>query len=91
MLGSGHPFSSTRASRINVTLQFKGDLWVNPGYILVGDVEGAVVTPESLIEHVVALCEGSTYEIDQKTFAGLSEGAEMGPLVKRLRNPAKQP
>lgn len=86
ILGSN---SFTRASRINVPLQFKGDLWVNPGDILVGDADGVVVTPESLIEQVVALCQ-ERYEIDQKTFAGLREGAEMGPLIKRLRNPAKQ-
>jgi regulator of RNase E activity RraA len=65
-------------------LQFKGDLWINPGDILVGDVDGVVVTPQSLVERVVALCQERA-EIDEKTFAGLRAGEPMGPLIKRLR------
>ncbi|KAK4500000.1 hypothetical protein PRZ48_008186 [Zasmidium cellare] len=74
----------TKASKINVPLQFKGDLWVNPGDILVGDEDGVVVTPVSLIEQVVALCEERA-EIDRKTVEGLEAGEAMGGLLQRLR------
>ncbi|KAH8660267.1 ribonuclease E inhibitor RraA/Dimethylmenaquinone methyltransferase [Xylariales sp. PMI_506] len=74
----------TRASRVNVPLQFKGDLWINPGDIMVGDADGVVVTPPSLIEEVVAICQERA-EIDEKMFAELRKGAAMGPLIKALR------
>jgi regulator of RNase E activity RraA len=74
----------TRASRINAPLQFKGDLWVHPGDLLIGDIDGVVVTPMSLVDQVVALCQERA-EIDEKTFAGLRAGEEMGPLIKKLR------
>jgi regulator of RNase E activity RraA len=67
-----------------VPLQFDGDLWIHPGDLLIGDADGAVVTPPSLVEQVVALCQ-ERFEIDEKTFAGLHAGEEMGPLIKRLR------
>lgn len=65
-------------------LQFKGDLWIHPGDLLTGDVDGVVVTPASLVEQVVALCQERA-EIDVKTVEGLRTGAEMGPLLKKLR------
>lgn len=69
---------------MNVPLQFKNDLWINPGDLMIGDEDGVVVTPPSLIEQVVALCEERA-EIDEKTFEGLRNGEAMGPLIKRLR------
>ncbi|KIW75693.1 hypothetical protein Z517_10435 [Fonsecaea pedrosoi CBS 271.37] len=81
ILGS-HTF--TRASEINVPLQFHDDLWIHPGDILAGDVDGVVVVPPSLVEQVVALCQERA-EIDEKTFAALRAGKEMGPTIKRLR------
>ncbi|OAP56876.1 hypothetical protein AYL99_08988 [Fonsecaea erecta] len=81
ILGS---YSFTRASEINVPLQFQGDLWIHPGDILAGDADGVVVVPPSLIDQVVALCQERA-EIDEKTFAALRAGEEMGPTIKRLR------
>ncbi|KAH7010043.1 ribonuclease E inhibitor RraA/Dimethylmenaquinone methyltransferase [Ilyonectria destructans] len=74
----------TRASRVNIPLQFKGDLWINPGDILIGDADGVVVTPPSLIEQVVALCQERA-EVDEKMFVELRKGAAMGPLIKTIR------
>ncbi|POS75506.1 hypothetical protein DHEL01_v206100 [Diaporthe helianthi] len=74
----------TRASEINVPLQFQGDLWVHPGDIIVADMDGVVVTPPSLVEQVVALCQGRA-EIDAKMFRGLYKGEEMGELMRTLR------
>lgn len=74
----------TRASEINVPLQFSGDLWINPGDILVGDADGIVSVPPSLIEQVVALCQERA-EIDEKMFAELRNGAAMGDLIRTIR------
>lgn len=74
----------TRASEINVPIQVSRDLWVNPGDILVGDADGVVSVPPSLIEQVVALCQERA-EIDEKMFAELRNGAAMGDLVRTIR------
>jgi regulator of RNase E activity RraA len=81
ILGSN---SFTRASQIDVPLQFRADLWIHPGDILAGDVDGVVVVPPKLVDQVVALCQERA-EIDEKTFAALRAGEEMGPTLKRLR------
>ncbi|TDZ14252.1 4-hydroxy-4-methyl-2-oxoglutarate aldolase [Colletotrichum orbiculare MAFF 240422] len=81
VLGSN---SFTRASRVNVPLQFKGDLWINPGDILIGDADGVVVTPPSLVERVVVLCQERA-KADDKMFAELRKGASMGDLIKNVR------
>jgi regulator of RNase E activity RraA len=74
----------TRASRINVPVQFKGDLWIHPGDFLVGDADGVVVVPPSLTEQVVELCKQRA-EIDEKMLQGLANGEAMGDLIKRNR------
>ncbi|KAL5042328.1 hypothetical protein BDW71DRAFT_147081 [Aspergillus fruticulosus] len=74
----------TRASEIDVPLQFKGDLWIHPGDMLVGDEDGVVVIPPSLMENVVELCR-ERWEIDLKTLEALKNGELMGPTIKRLR------
>jgi len=51
---------------------------------LVGDQDGVVVVPPSLVEQVVALC-AERKEIDAKTMDALEAGEEMGPALKRLR------
>lgn len=43
-----------------------------------------VVTPLSLIEQVVALCQERA-EIDAKMFEGLHKGEKMGELIRTLR------
>ncbi|KAJ5340109.1 RraA-like protein [Penicillium brevicompactum] len=74
----------TRASEINVPLQFRGDLWIHPNDIMVGDENGVVALPPSLLEQVVELCQ-ERLEIDEKTFTALRAGEPMGPTIKRLR------
>lgn len=74
----------TRASEINVPIQVGRDMWVNPGDILVGDADGVVSVPPSLIEQVVALCQERA-EIDEKMFAELRNGAAMGDLIRTIR------
>lgn len=65
-------------------VQFQGDLWINPGDILVADADGVVVTPKSLVEQVVELCQ-ERFEIDEKMFKGLREGQKMGSLIEQFR------
>ncbi|OJJ05099.1 hypothetical protein ASPVEDRAFT_55111 [Aspergillus versicolor CBS 583.65] len=81
ILGSG---GFTRASEIDVPLQFKEDMWINPGDVIVGDEDGVVVVPPSLCEQVVELCR-ERWEIDEKTVQALKAGQLMGPTIKRLR------
>lgn len=69
--------TSMRISSVNTPLQFKDDLWINPGDIMVGDEDGVVVTPPSLVKEVVALCRKRP-ELAQKLrvpFAGETEKA----------------
>lgn len=65
-------------------LQFKGDLWVYPDDILLGDENGVVVVPPTLVEQVVELCQ-ERFEIDEKTMEALRAGEPMGPTIQRLR------
>lgn len=74
----------TRASAVNIPLQFKDKLWVNPGDILVGDADGVVVVPPSLVERVAELCQARA-EVDEKMFTELRKGAAMGELIKTIR------
>ncbi|KAM0418746.1 hypothetical protein ACHAPT_012344 [Fusarium lateritium] len=74
----------TRASEMDVPLQFKDDLWINPGDILVGDREGVVVVPRKLMEGVIGLCQ-ERFDIDEKTLAALRNGDEMRTTIARLR------
>jgi regulator of RNase E activity RraA len=74
----------TRASEINVPLQFEGDLWVHPEDILVGDQDGVVVVPSSLVDQVVQLC-AERKEIDARTMEALQNGAGMGESIKKFR------
>ncbi|CAG9936178.1 unnamed protein product [Clonostachys rosea f. rosea IK726] len=74
----------TRASQVNIPVQFKDDLWVNPGDILVGDADGVVVVPPSLIDRVNEICEERA-EVDDKMFKALRSGEAMGHLIKTVR------
>ncbi|KAK9465668.1 ribonuclease E inhibitor RraA/Dimethylmenaquinone methyltransferase [Lipomyces arxii] len=74
----------TRASEVNVPVQFKDDLWVNPGDYLMGDADGVVVIPASHVEKVVEFCT-ERKEIDDQTFAALKNGEPIGEAIKRLR------
>lgn len=51
---------------------------------MIGDEDGVVVTPPSLVEQVVALCQERA-EIDEKMFVELRKGGAMGDLIKCLR------
>ncbi|KAF2011984.1 RraA-like protein [Aaosphaeria arxii CBS 175.79] len=74
----------TKASELNVALEFKDGLYINPGDIIVGDQDGVVVVPPSLVEQVVQLCE-ERKKIDERTLDDLNGGAEMGPTIKKYR------
>lgn len=74
----------TRASEINVPLQFKDDLWINPGDILVGDADGVVVVPTSLMDQVIELCKERA-EMDAHTLEALQRGEGIGDAIKKYR------
>lgn len=80
----------TRASEIGVPVSYtldedvSGAVEVNPGDIIVGDVDGVVSVPIEAVEECVKLCQ-DRYEIDEKTREHLEQGEEMGPTLKKLR------
>jgi regulator of RNase E activity RraA len=75
----------TRASELNVKLQFQdSDLWIHPGDIIVGDHDGVVIVPPSLVEKVVEIC-ADRKEVDAKTMEALKNGAGMAESLKKFR------
>jgi regulator of RNase E activity RraA len=74
----------TRASVIDEPLHFKDDLWVNPGDLLMGDNDGVVVVPPTLVEQVLELCRRRK-DIDDQTVAALQMGAFMGETLATYR------
>ena len=65
-------------------MRFKGDLWIHPEDLLVGDEDGVVVIPPSLIDHVVQLCQ-ERKETDEKTLNALKAGEGIGSAIKMFR------
>ncbi|KAF1984791.1 RraA-like protein [Aulographum hederae CBS 113979] len=75
----------TRPSELNVPVQFKDDLWINPNDILVGDEDGVVVCPPSLVDQVVEIC-CKRKDVDDRMMRALEEGWNMGEAMKKFRN-----
>lgn len=71
----------TRASEINVPLQVSGDLWVNPGDLLVGDEDGVVVVPPQLVEQVAQICAERKAQ-DDAVLESLEHGNSMEEAMK---------
>ncbi|KAK7204044.1 ribonuclease E inhibitor RraA/Dimethylmenaquinone methyltransferase [Myxozyma melibiosi] len=74
----------TRASEVNVPVQVKDELWIEPGDFLMGDADGVVVIPAGKVEQVVELCT-ERKRIDDLTFEALHNGEPIGEAIKRLR------
>lgn len=74
---------------MNVPVQFSSDnqstpLTMNPGDMIMGDADGVVVIPISLVQQCLELCK-ERFDIDEKTRKCLEDGEEMGPTIKKLR------
>ncbi|KAI4719173.1 RraA-like protein [Aureobasidium sp. EXF-10727] len=79
----------TRASGLNVPVQFTSDeqqrpLTINPGDLILADLDGVVVVPVEHAEQCLQICE-ERFEIDEKTMAALQAGEPMGATLARLR------
>lgn len=74
----------TRASELDVPLQFQGDLWIHPGDLIVGDQDGVVVVPPSLVDKVVEICR-ERKDIDDRMMKALKEGSAMGEAMAKFR------
>lgn len=88
ILGSN---SFTRSAEINVPISYEieeieglDSVVINPGDIIMGDADGVVAIPVDFVEDCIELCKERA-EIDEKTFAALRKGEEMGPTIHRLR------
>jgi regulator of RNase E activity RraA len=79
----------TRASGLNVPVQFTSEtqqrpLTINPGDLILADLDGVVVVPVEHAEKCLQICE-ERFEIDEKTMAALKAGEPMGATLARLR------
>ncbi|KAH0292381.1 RraA-like protein [Aureobasidium namibiae CBS 147.97] len=79
----------TRASGLNVPVQFtsetqKRPLTINPGDLILADQDGVVVVPVEHAEKCLKICE-ERFEIDEKTMEALKNGEAMGDTLARLR------
>jgi len=74
----------TRASELDIPLQFKGDLWIHPGDLLVGDKDGVVVVPPKLVDEVVEICL-ERKDIDDRMMEALKGGTSMGEAMAKFR------
>ncbi|KAH8592213.1 ribonuclease E inhibitor RraA/Dimethylmenaquinone methyltransferase [Bisporella sp. PMI_857] len=86
ILGSA---SFTRSSTLNEPVQFtsetqKEPLTVHPGDLILGDADGVVVVPPTLVEQCLRYCE-ERWDIDEKTRKCLENGDEMGSTISKLR------
>lgn len=71
----------TRASEINVPIQVSGDLWINPGDLMVGDEDGVAVVPKNLAEEVARICKQRKEE-DDAVMEALEQGSSMHEALK---------
>lgn len=79
----------TRASGLNVAVQFTSEtqqrpLTIHPGDLILADLDGVVVVPVEHAEKCLEICE-KRFEIDEQTMAALKEGEPMGATLARLR------
>ena len=79
----------TRASGLNVPVQFtsetqKRPLTINPGDLILADQDGVVVVPVEHAEKCLKICE-ERFAIDEKTMEALKKGEPMGETLARLR------
>ena len=81
----------TRSAEVNVPINYEIEeiegsesVVINPGDIIMGDADGVVAIPADVVEDCVELCKERA-EIDEKTFAALRRGDEMGPTIQKLR------
>ena len=59
-------------------------LTINPGDLIVADLDGVVVVPPSKVDECVQICEERA-KIDELTVQALESGEEMGATLARLR------
>ncbi|GAB7322541.1 hypothetical protein MBLNU13_g03462t2 [Cladosporium sp. NU13] len=79
----------TRASALNVPVEFTSPeqtqpLTINPGDLIVADLDGVVIIPPSKVDECLEICEKRA-KIDELTVQALEAGEEMGATLARLR------
>ncbi|KAH0362593.1 RraA-like protein, partial [Aureobasidium melanogenum] len=79
----------TKSAALNVPVQFTSPtqqtpLTINPGDLILADLDGVVVIPPQHAEKCVEVCE-DRFRIDEQTLSALRAGEPMGPTIARLR------
>ena len=57
---------------------------INPGDLILGDADGVVSIPPTLVEQCLRLCE-ERLKIDEETRKCLDDGDGMGATIRKLR------
>ena len=57
---------------------------IDPGDLILGDADGVVSIPPTLVEECLRLCE-ERFKIDEETRKCLEDGDEMGATIQKLR------
>lgn len=74
---------------MNVPVEFTSPeqmqpLTINPGDLIIADLDGVVVIPPNKVDECLDICEKRA-EIDALTVQALESGEEMGATLARLR------
>lgn len=74
---------------MNVAVEFTSPeqtqpLTINPGDLIIADLDGVVVIPPNKVDECLELCEERA-KIDELTVQALENGEEMGATLARLR------
>ncbi|KAK4556053.1 hypothetical protein LTR86_006749 [Recurvomyces mirabilis] len=92
-VGTTAPAEAMRVAAINEPVRLNSedqDATINPGDILVGDINGVVVIPRSMAEKVLELIP-SQVEADEKVAADIRKGRPVQEAQKEHRANVKKP
>lgn len=79
----------TKASLLNAPVQFTSPtqhrpITINPGDLILADLDGVVVLPIEHAEKCLELCE-ERFKTDEQTMTALKSGEPISPTIDRLR------
>jgi len=91
-VGTTAPHEVARVSQINTPIRLQSedqDATINPGDIIVGDLNGVVCIPQALAEKVVDLIP-SQVEADERVAADIGRGRTVAEAMAEHRANVKQ-
>ena len=92
-VGTSAPAEVARVSEVNVPVRLQSDeqdATINPGDLLIADLNGVVCIPQELAPRIVELME-SQAAADEKMAADIRAGVSFAEASKRHRAGVKKP